>query len=322
MATGPRVSGPAVEREAKYAAVGAFVLLVIGMAALFIYWYADSRDARDYTRYEVYFDGSVSGLTRGSTVRYLGVDIGRVIAMRIDPRSATRVQVVVDIDSEAPVSKETVAELSLQGVTGLLYIDLLGKVGTKRLAGVVPSERYPVIRAVRSNFDAFLSTLPEVVSQASEVARRLTLLLSDANVRAVSRMAENLDLASRALPGTMLEINSLAKELREMSADLTAVAATLRTTVDDSGPELAATLRRVHAVADNLASTTAKLDQAIQDNSPGLRGFTRDALPEFEGLLRDSREAAAEVQELARSLRQDPSQLIYQPAERGTEIPR
>ena len=311
-----------MEREAKYAAVGAFVLLVAGMAALFIYWYADSRDARDYKRYEVYFDGSVSGLTRGSTVRYLGVDIGRVVAMRIDPRAATRVQVIVDIDSEAPVSKETVAELSLQGVTGLLYIDLLGKVGKKQLSAPVPSQRFPVIRSVRSNFDAFLATLPEVVSQASEVARRLTLVLSDANIRAIADLTQNIDLASRALPGTMVEINSLAKDLRRMSSDLTQVAATLRQTAGETGPEITATVRRVRVVADNLANTTALLDRAIQENSADVRGFARDGLPEFERLVRDSREAAAEVQALARSLREDPSQLIYQPSERGTEIPR
>ena len=71
-----------MEREANYAAVGAFVLLVIAMAGLFVYWYADGREHHQYTRYEVYFQGSVSGLTRGSTVRYLGVDIGRVIEDR------------------------------------------------------------------------------------------------------------------------------------------------------------------------------------------------------------------------------------------------
>ncbi len=55
-----------MEREANYAAVGAFVLLVVAMAVLFVYWYSDSVDPRDYTRYEVYFDGSVSGLTRAA----------------------------------------------------------------------------------------------------------------------------------------------------------------------------------------------------------------------------------------------------------------
>ncbi|MCU0759765.1 MAG: MlaD family protein [Steroidobacteraceae bacterium] len=311
-----------MEREAKYAAVGAFVILVIAMAVLFVYWYADSRDARSYTRYEVYFDGSVSGLTVGSTVRYLGVDVGRVVTMRIDPRAATRVQVIVDIDSSAPVSKETVAELSLQGVTGLLYIDLLGRAGPKKLAPPVPSERFPVIRSVRSNFDSFLATLPDAVGAANDVAHRLSMVLSDENIRAVSEMTANLQTASRALPGTLFEVSRLVRDLRTMAEDLVSVAATLRATAGETGPQVTATLQRVRGIAENLERTSARLDRAVEENSGDLRSFTRDGLPELERLLRDSRDAAVEVQDLARSLREDPSQLIYQPPRRGTEIPR
>ena len=75
-------------------------------------------------RYEIYFDGSVSGLSEGGPVRYLGVDVGRVVRIRIDPRAADRVQVIADIDATTPISERTLAQLSLQGVTGLLYIDL------------------------------------------------------------------------------------------------------------------------------------------------------------------------------------------------------
>jgi phospholipid/cholesterol/gamma-HCH transport system substrate-binding protein len=118
-----------MEREANYTAVGAFVLLVAALAAAFVYWYSDARNARSYERHEIYFEGSVSGLTVGSTVRYLGVDVGRVAAIRIDRRSASRVQVIVDLDDSTPIAEKTVAELSLLGVTGLLYIDLLGDAG-------------------------------------------------------------------------------------------------------------------------------------------------------------------------------------------------
>ena len=51
-----------MERDANYVAVGAFVLLVVAMGALFVYWYSDAREQHDFNRYEVYFDGSVSGL--------------------------------------------------------------------------------------------------------------------------------------------------------------------------------------------------------------------------------------------------------------------
>src|SRR3982751_6773893 len=131
-----------MEREANYTAVGAFVLLVATMAGLFVYWYAGSSDARDYVRYEMYFEGSVSGLNRGSTVRYLGVDVGRVVAIRIDKRASDRVQVISDIDSHTPISKETLASLSMQGVTGLLYIDLLATDKHQSRTPSVPGAAY------------------------------------------------------------------------------------------------------------------------------------------------------------------------------------
>ncbi|MBV8741912.1 MAG: hypothetical protein JOZ12_08990, partial [Sinobacteraceae bacterium] len=60
-----------MEREANYAAVGAFVLLIALLGALFVYWYSDTREHKVYRRFEIYFDGSISGLERGAAVRYL-----------------------------------------------------------------------------------------------------------------------------------------------------------------------------------------------------------------------------------------------------------
>ncbi len=173
-----------MEREANYTAVGAFVLLIVTMAALFVYWYAGNSDDRDYKRYEIYFEGSVSGLNRGSTVRYLGVEVGRVVAIRIDKRADDRVQVIAEIDSQAPISKETMASLSFQGVTGLLYVDLLADADLKRKMAPVPSEQYPVIDSVKSNFDLFLASLPDLVGRAAEVADRAGRVLSEENLAA------------------------------------------------------------------------------------------------------------------------------------------
>src|SRR3954470_18900983 len=188
MASAP-CDSPLMEREANYTAVGAFVLLVASMAALFVYWYAGSADARDYNRYEIYFEGSVSGLNRGSTVRYLGVEVGRVVTIRIDKRASDRVQVIADIDSHTPISKDTLASLSLQGVTGLLYIDLLANADAKRRMNPVPSEQYPVIDSVKSSFDLFRASLPDLVARASQV-------LSDENVKAISNTLANIEKTS------------------------------------------------------------------------------------------------------------------------------
>ena len=168
-----------MEREANYAAVGAFVLLVALAAALFVYWYSDSREHRDYDRYEIYFNGSVSGLDAGAAVRYLGVGVGRVYRACASIRAIpSRVEVIVDIDSHTPISEQTVAVLQLQGVTGLLYIDLMDDRDNKRAAPAVAGLKYPVIRSAPSHFDVFLSSLPELVAGANDVVKRANRLLA------------------------------------------------------------------------------------------------------------------------------------------------
>src|SRR5262245_13636067 len=257
---------PPMEREANYAAVGAFVVLVVIMAVLFVYWYSDAREHRDYQRYEVYFEGSVSGLERGAQVRYLGVDVGRVSNMRIDPRDSSRVQVLVDIDSTAPVSDKTVAELSLQGVTGLLYMDLIQDNGTRRLNAPVPSEKYPVIRSARSSFDVLLASLPDLVGLASDVADRAARMLSDKNIASVSNALANIDKASANLPQTVRDVETLLTDLRGAAAQIHSAAENANSVIDAAGPELVTAMQRVRGVADKLASTSARLDRMVEEN--------------------------------------------------------
>lgn len=310
-----------MEREANYAAVGAFVLLIIAMAGMFVYWYSDARGHHNFTRYEVYFDGSVSGLTQGAAVRYLGVNVGRVVSMYIDPRNASRVQVIVDIDSATPVSDQSVAELSQQGVTGVLFIDLLREAGNKRLAPAVPSERYPVIRSAKSNIDLLLASLPEMVGRASDVLGRVELVLDEDNINAITHTFRNLDATTHDLPQTIHELRGLIADLRATSTEFRATAQSVREVTGKAGPQLSAVVDRIAQVTAHLSDATENLDQLVKENRAGIRGFTRESLPQVERLLGDSRAAVAEVRDLAHSLRENPSQLLFERTDQGVSIP-
>jgi phospholipid/cholesterol/gamma-HCH transport system substrate-binding protein len=311
-----------MERNANYAAVGAFILLVTLVGALFVYWYTDSQEHRSYNRYEVYFDDSVSGLERGSAVRYLGVSVGKVVDMRIDPRDSSRVMVIVDIDSTAPISKQTVAELSLQGVTGLLFIDILQRRHSHQTLPEVPSFKYPVIPARQSRLQAFLQSLPDLVTSIGDVVERADRLLSDDNLAAFSGTLANVNKASVGLPETLQHLNGLLGELRSATVQISASAHDLHSVIDTAGPDVEATIKRLHAVADNVVKTTDLINKVIADNRQDIRSFARDGLPELERFLREGRAAAEEIRELSNSLRQNPSQLLYQQPQKGVEIPQ
>ena len=256
------------------------------------------------------------------SVRYLGVSVGKVVDMRIDPRDSSRVMVVVDIDSTAPISKQTVAELSLQGVTGLLFIDILQRRHNHQPLPEVPSYKYPVIPARQSRLQAFLQSLPDLVTSIGDVVERADRLLSDDNLAAFSGTLANVNKASVGLPETLQHLNGLLGELRSATVQISASAHDLHSVIDTAGPDVEATIKRLHDVADNVVKATDLIDKIIADNRQDIRSFTRDGLPELERFLREGRAAAEEIRELSNSLRENPSQLLYQQPQKGVEIPR
>ena len=312
-----------MEREANYLAVGSFVLLVLGMTVLFVYWYSAASGHRSLQRYEIYFDGSVSGLSVGNPVRYLGVDVGRVEIIRIDARASDRVQVVAQIDPSTPINANTVAQLSLQGVTGVMFIDLRRRPpgGGRSLLASVPSEHYPVIASMHSNLDVLLDNLPDLAAQLDELVERASRLLSERNLAAVDSIAQNVQQATHDMPQTMRNAAQLIAQLRSTVQQANAILSTVRADARPAGDDLVASMRRLHETADNLAHASERLNDFLTHNGGQIGALVRDGIPQLQSLLRDTRAAAQQIEGLARSLREDPSRLLYQPPRQGVAIP-
>ena len=312
-----------MDRDANYVAVGSFVILVLAMATVFVLWYSNAHERREYQHYEVYFSGSVSGLTEGSTVRYLGVNVGRVAHIRLDPRAANRVEADVEIDKATPVTHDTLAKLTMQGVTGLLFIDLSQSTqANAQTLPYIPSQQYPVIRSVPSDFDLFVSGLPELVTDATRVTRRLNLLLGEDNLAAIHESLGNLRATTAPLPATSREIAQLVVELRATVADAHEVTMSARHLIQAAEPELGTVVSRLREAGDHLAAVSNRVDRLLERHEGDIDRFTGQGLDEIQQLARQSRDALAEVQDLAHSLKENPSKLLYEPAPAGVEIPR
>jgi phospholipid/cholesterol/gamma-HCH transport system substrate-binding protein len=310
-----------MDRDANYVAVGAFVLLLLAMATSFVLWYSETGDRRSYQRYEIYFDGSVFGLSQGGSVRYLGVSVGRVTRIELDPRDASRVRIIADISEDTPIESDTVASLAMQGVTGLLFIDLKPADPDKPRTRSVLSLQYPVIPSERSDFDVFVSSLPDAVAKASEALNRVNAALSDSNIKALSNALAHVEAASSELPETVAATRALLVDLQAAARQMRDAAAEARQLAANASPELQLAIQRMREAGENAAALTARMDQLVADNQDNVSRFTSEGLPEIQAMARDVREAARSINELGRQLKTDPSQLIYQPSTRGVEIP-
>ncbi len=313
-----------MDRDANYVAVGSFVVVVLAMATVFVLWYSNARERREYQRYEVYFSGSVSGLNDGSTVRYLGVNVGRVADIRLDPRAADRVEALIDVDKATPITHDTLAKLTMQGVTGLLFIDLSQSPHSAAASTLpeVPSQGLPVIRSIPSDFDLFVSGMPELVTDATRVTRRLNVLLGEDNLSAVRASLANIRAASEPLPATSREVAKLVVELRAVVADAHAVTGSARHLLQVAEPEVGQAATRLRIATEHLAEVSERVNRLLRQHEADLDRFTGQGLDELQQLARESRDAVTEVHDLARSLKENPSRLLYEPAPAGVEIPR
>ena len=110
-----------METRASYILVGSFVLTLVAALVGVAIWLAGIEFDKAPTRYLTYFKGDVTGLGVGSAVRYRGVPVGSVRTIRLDPKNVEQVQVTMDVSVDAPIKEDTVAQLALQGITGVAF---------------------------------------------------------------------------------------------------------------------------------------------------------------------------------------------------------
>jgi phospholipid/cholesterol/gamma-HCH transport system substrate-binding protein len=151
-----------MEKDANYFAVGVFVSVTVLALVGFMIWLAGVHTTGDYTRYTILFTDPVSGLVDEAVVKYKGVDVGKVLDMRIAPERADLVKVDIEVKEETPVRAGTLAKVELQGITGVSYIELetdRGDTAAPRRAG---NEAYPVLKGRGSALTRFFDDMPEM----------------------------------------------------------------------------------------------------------------------------------------------------------------
>lgn len=288
---------------------GLFVLVLGGALIAGVLWFAAGGPGRAYDEYVVYMQESVSGLSRDSTVKYYGVDVGRVHEISLGPSEQRRVRLLLQIDRDTPIREDTVATLETQGLTGLAYINLTGgRVSAPPLVAG-PGEDLPVIRSEPSIWGRLDRSLGELVDNLIDSSKRIKVVLSEKNQRLLAETLANLhDLSaavasrSETLVVAMDEAAGAARSAREAGERVPALLQQLDTTA-----------RAVERMADELGATGTAVRETVETSGSEVRRFTRDTLPEIGRLVQDLRLAAENLRRFSEELARDPGALLRGP---------
>jgi len=290
-----------METRANYALIGVFTLAVIAAAFMFVLWFSGADKPSGRKTYQVVFNGSISGLSRGAWVLFNGLRVGEVTKMDLMP-DPSQVYALIDVDGRVPVKVDTKARLEYQGFTGVASVALEGGSPTAEpLQGA--KENPPVIHADRSDFQNLVDSAQRLSAKFDTILDQTTIIL-DENRQPVARMIRNAEKFSDALASNSDGLKDLVATLSDVGKSARPLLARLEDlTKSADGVVKAVDPGEVRKIVEKAASLAARLDKAAEQLDPvltSLNGALKSG--DTKGLFNEIADAAKSIRKLADNL--------------------
>jgi phospholipid/cholesterol/gamma-HCH transport system substrate-binding protein len=223
----PGTSQPdfAMRARASNLMIGATTLAVIAAAFVGLLGFRKIQSVRQQGPLRIVFEGSASGLRKGGSVNFDGVQVGEIKSLKLDnPR---KIVALVMLDNSAPLRKDTVVGLEFQGLTGVAAISLTGGASA---APPVPLDEDGIptltadlteIQSIRDslhNVDRFLVGNQSTIKDALLNFETYTASLTSKG-DAIDSIIRKADNAFTSFDSAMTRIDSVVPSLADGKAD-------------------------------------------------------------------------------------------------------
>jgi phospholipid/cholesterol/gamma-HCH transport system substrate-binding protein len=288
---------------------GLFVVALAAAIVAWANWLAGDRIER--TPYRVVATVPVTGLNPQAQVRFRGIGVGRVTAIRLDRADSRRILIDIEVDAHVPLTHGTYAQLGMEGITGIAYVHLLddGK-DARRLRGEGGATAEIALRP--SFLDSVADGAEGAVRDARELMASMNALLAPENrsriagtLASLERVTANLEAASARLPGVIgrAEIWLGEEQRRALHQSLQQVGEAAR-----SLPEVARETQRLLRDARAMVGQFGKLSAEAEATVGAVQGET---LPRVNAAADAAEVAAQRAGALAQELERRPESVLW-----------
>ena len=297
-----------MENKAHALAAGIFVVAITVLLVALAAWL--TRDTGEREIYEISTRETVTGLQSQAPVRYRGVDVGKVASIGFDPKAQGNVLLRLEVDHEAPITRDTFATLGFQGVTGLAFVQLddTGQPAPR----LVPDDEVPPRIPLKPSLFSKLTARGEVIlDQVEKVTLQMGELVGEANQRRVATALDNIGAA--AADAGRLTQRLEATLTKRVDPVLTEASSTLRSVqksadeVEKTAADFGSTARRLNekdGPIDRLAEGTGALSHAADS-------FNAATLPRINRVTEETSRAVRQLRRTVNEIGDNPQSLIY-----------
>lgn len=309
-----------METRANYALIGAFVLMSVVAVLGFVLWLGSSQLNRDFSEYDIVFQGPVS-LEEGASVRYIGVKVGEVESVRIDRRDASKVRARIRVDKSTPVKSDSTAVIDFAGITGVTFVQITA--GSERAGPLLvqPYEEIAVIQAGATPLTALFDGGAEIIGQVGITLEQASALLTEENVAAFGGTLKNIEAITGTLAeddeallgqigGTLGSLQRAGDELALASASANTVMTSVESELATLNSELKMLVAELNQATGEANTTLSESRKAIQVATELIEGPTNETMGQTALAAQEMRTLIARLDRVVRELEQNPQGLV------------
>ena len=305
-----------MENKSHALIAGIFTVLLTIAVVITAMWL--NRDTQERTPYVLTTSGSIAGLNLQAAVKYRGMEVGKVEAIEFDKAKPGQILVKVGILPDTPVTNATFAELGLQGLTGLAFIQLDADEKIKDVKKLESKASDPLRIAIRpSMFDRFSISGEDMVAKAATAMTQINKLLDDGNQQVLKQTLLNLQEATKKIGQLTDEVQPAAKSITALAGDGRRTLTHADGMMGNIGKLAADINQRLDAVdkiarsAEQIGQSAAQIGQSVERVTQSVSTAEAQTLPRLNNVLDDASRSLRTVDKVTEKIGDEPASVLF-----------
>ena len=288
-----------MDTKINFFKIGLFVSSLFTLLVIFIFWLGKyGLEDKKYDDYSIFFSESVSGLNIGSSIKFMGFEVGTVKDIKINPYNSEEIQIDIQIQKGTPIKEDNYAILGNLGITGLKYIELKGGSNNSKLLG---ENQYgmKVIKSKTSALTTFVDSTEDITKEITILLGQMKKVLNDENISNFSSLLSkseksmgNIEQFSAYLVKNEKKIDELINSMKNFANTGNSSFASVKTS------------------ADSFKELTTKIKEEFDKGTFDLKGMSSESFENLNSLLKNLENNLNLTQDLINNINESPSDLL------------
>lgn len=288
-----------MDTKINFFKIGLFISTFFILLVLAILWLGKyGLENKKFDEYSIYFSESISGLNVGSTIKYMGYEVGTVKDIKINSKNSEEIKIDVQIQKGTPIKEDNFAMLGNLGITGLKYIELKGGSNESNLL----AENEFGVKIIQSK----KSALTNFVDSSADITKEIVILLAQAKKILNDENIENFSSIMNSGQKSMENIESFASYLIQNEKKLDDLIKQIAELSKKGG----SSFDSIKKTSDNFNTLTNELKQELSKGTFDLKDMTQESFENLNNLLNSLENSLNKTQNLIKNINESPSDIL------------